>query len=263
MTEKFWMIDSQYIDSAIAKLSDSKPSINALLGRWDMEYERRKSLDLSGNPLIALVEINGVMSRGGGWLMGNEDIAQILTMNDNDSEIKAHVLKINSPGGTVDSTKMLAETVASLKKPVVVFGNKICSAAYVVASAATHIMIENQSVSEVGSIGAMVTILDNSEYLASQGIKKQVIVSPGSPDKYREETVPLPDEILKSYEDELSAIRKEMIAFIKKNRAGSIMTEDVFTGKVYKTKEALVVGLVDSVGQLKDAIDLALRLAVL
>ena len=94
---------------------------------------------------VGVVPIEGTMTRNGiCGSLGNEAIAQILKANDKDASIKAHVLKMNTPGGTVDSTKLLGDTIANLKKPVVAQGNLMASAGVWTASQADEIYLEDQ-----------------------------------------------------------------------------------------------------------------------
>ncbi len=242
-------------------ITTEKAGILSLMPKDWVDYYSQQSLRMSGVDGVAMVEINGVMSRGGGWYFGNEEIAQILKANDKNADVKAHLIKYNSLGGTVDSTKMLAETIAGLKKPKVAFGNRICSAAMMTAAPCNHIMLENQLVSIIGSIGVMAVVRDDSEAMGKAGFKEEVILADGSEDKYHEETIPLSPELIKQYKAELNPIRNEMVAYIKRYRAGVLKSDEVFTGKVYGPKDALALGLCDSVGMLDDAIKLALKMA--
>ncbi|WP_174549726.1 S49 family peptidase, partial [Flammeovirga pacifica] len=82
------------------------------------------------------------------------------------------VLLINSEGGEVDGTKFLADTVRSLNTQIVAYIQGICcSGAYWVASQCDYILAENEC-SLIGSIGTQTIVVDDSEYLKNQGIKK-------------------------------------------------------------------------------------------
>ncbi len=105
-------------------------------------------------------------------------------------DIKAVMLDIDSPGGTVAGTPELAAAVAALDKakPVYAFtSGQMCSAAYWIASQARAIYATPSA--QVGSIGVVQAVVDDSAALAAEGIKVEVfaegryksIGAPGTP----------------------------------------------------------------------------------
>ena len=112
-------------------------------------------------------------------------------------DIKAVMLDIDSPGGTVAGTPELAAAVASLNeaKPVYAFSSgQMCSAAYWIASQARAVYATPSA--QVGSIGVVQAVVDDSAALAAEGIRIEVfaegryksIGAPGTPltDEQRE-----------------------------------------------------------------------------
>ena len=90
-------------------------------------------------------------------------------------DIKAVMLDIDSPGGTVAGTPELAAAVASLndRKPVYAFScGQMCSAAYWIASQARAVYATPSA--QVGSIGVVQAVIDDSAALAADGIKVEV-----------------------------------------------------------------------------------------
>ena len=105
----------------------------------------------------------------------SEDISAALREAAGRPDIKAVFLNIDSPGGTVAGTPELAAAVASLnkQKPVYAFSSGLmASAAYWVASQATAIYATPSA--QVGSIGVVQAVIDNSAALDSAGIKVEV-----------------------------------------------------------------------------------------
>lgn len=106
---------------------------------------------------------------------GSEDIGAALREAGSRDDIKAVFLNIDSPGGTVAGTPELAAAVASLNKhkPVYAFSSGLmASAAYWVASQASAIYATPSA--QVGSIGVVQAVIDNSAALDKAGIKVEV-----------------------------------------------------------------------------------------
>lgn len=105
----------------------------------------------------------------------SEEIGAALREAGSSPDIKAVMLNIDSPGGTVAGTPELAGAVASLneQKPVYAFSSGLmCSAAYWVASQARAIYTTPSA--QVGSIGVVQAVIDNSAALDKAGIKVEV-----------------------------------------------------------------------------------------
>jgi signal peptide peptidase SppA len=121
---------------------------------------------------------------------GSDEIGAALSEAGQRDDIKAVFLDIDSPGGTVAGTPELAAAVASLnkQKPVYAFSSGLmCSAAYWIASQARAIYATPSA--QVGSIGVVQAVIDDSAALANEGIKVEVFAvgkykamgAPGAP----------------------------------------------------------------------------------
>ncbi len=142
----------------------------------------------SENPLLSVEDGIGVVAIEGPILRkpdlfariffgatGSEDIGAALREAGSRDDIKAVFLNIDSPGGTVAGTPELAAAVASLNKhkPVYAFSSGLmASAAYWVASQASAIYATPSA--QVGSIGVVQAVIDNSAALDKAGIKVEV-----------------------------------------------------------------------------------------
>ncbi len=84
---------------------------------------------------IAVIPVNGTLLKSDTLCsIGMETIGQWIKQSDQNDNIRAIVLVIDSPGGTVDGTLQLAQIVANCQKPVISFINGLCaSAAYWIA----------------------------------------------------------------------------------------------------------------------------------
>src|SRR5215208_3167442 len=118
---------------------------------------------------ILILEVEGMLMniRTGGFLQAQENdvslFAQQLKKAEKDPSVKAIVLRINSPGGTVSASDLMYDEVKRFKqatnKPVVASAQDIAaSGAYYVACAADKIVVQPTSV--VGSIGVIFNTFD-------------------------------------------------------------------------------------------------------
>jgi signal peptide peptidase SppA len=121
---------------------------------------------------------------------GSEEIGAALTEAGQRDDIKAVFLDIDSPGGTVAGTPELAAAIKSLneRKPIYAFSSGLmCSAAYWIASQARAVYATPSA--QVGSIGVVQAVIDDSAALANEGIKVEVFAvgkykamgAPGTP----------------------------------------------------------------------------------
>jgi protease-4 len=214
---------------------------------------------------VAVIPIQGTVQKRGGYCsLGTKDLVAHLNAANRDPEISAIVLDIDSPGGQVDGTEELAWAVANSTKPVVAYIDGLgASAAYWIASQASHIFINSASTAYAGSLGVLCMNIFQGAYLEKQGYKVEILRSTRAVDKARMNGVEeISDEVRAAVQADLDQIGETFIEAVTKGRAGKLSTkEDVFTGKVYKGSDAKKHGLVDTIGSLQDAVNHAAKLA--
>ncbi|MPR36537.1 S49 family peptidase [Salmonirosea aquatica] len=210
----------------------------------------------AGGGDVAVIPINGTMSRYGFCGGGNEEIASVLAEAATEKQVKGVVLKMDTPGGTVDSTDMLADAVASFPKRIEAWTNYCASAGMFVASQADDITMENGIVSSVGSIGVLMVYVDRSEQLEKSGQKVTIFRADGSQDKARINGVePLTDELRAEITAQLNEAKASFDGYVRRGRAGKMISDEPLTGKMYNKRDALRLGLVDRLGSLADTIN--------
>lgn len=222
--------------------------------------ELNRGLIAGGNTGVAVIDISGTMSRNGFCGYGNDFTRSVLELADKTPEVKGIVLKFNTPGGTVDSTDILADAVRGFSKPIISYvASMAASAGYFVASQADVIVMEDSISAEVGSIGVLMVYTDIQKHLEKEGMEVTIFRAGESIDKARVNGVePLTDELRAEIQADLDAAMKAFKGYVKRGRAGKLVSDEMFTGKMYNKKQALSLGLADKVGTLKDAIKLAL-----
>jgi len=194
---------------------------------------------------------------------GAESIVKRLDALDKDSSIKAVVIRINSPGGTVAATQEIYEKIMKLRKkniPVVAsMGDVAASGGYYVAAACNHIVANYGTVT--GSIGVIAFSPNLRRLFDKFGIQMNVIKS----GKYK--------DILATHRDmtnEERALLQEMInssygKFVKDIARGRNMSESdiikIADGRVMSGSTALENKLIDQTGTFEDAVLKAKELA--
>ena len=163
-----------------------------------------------------------------------EEIADALTEVADRADIKAILLDIDSPGGTVAGTPELANAVAALdkKKPVYAFSSGLmCSAAYWIASQARAVYATPSA--QVGSIGVVQTVIDNTAALESRGLKVEVF-SVGKYKAMGAPGAPLTDEQRQLISSNLAEIASDFhTAVLSRGRAipAEAMEGQTFSGR--------------------------------
>lgn len=221
----------------------------------------------SGKEYVSIIPIHGVMMK-----YDQESLCDIaagtLTMGRwireaaADPEVKAIIMDVDTPGGTVDGTQLLADTIARVTKPVIAYSNGlICSAGVWITSTANEIWVANDTV-EIGSIGVQLSFADMRAMWEKEGVKFHMIRADQSKDK-NEEFVQALDgnyELIKN--ESLNPLASMFIEAVKANRSGKLTDPDkATTGKVFFAPDALKLGLIDKIGSLEEVVSRAIELA--
>ncbi len=220
---------------------------------------------------VAIIELEGMLinMQSGGFLQPGENplsvFVQQLDMAERDSSVKAVVLRVNSPGGTVTTSDAMYEILTRFRqkthKPVVASVQEVAaSGAYYVSCAADKIVAQPTSV--VGSIGVIFETFNISGTMSKVGVSSVAIKSGpmkdmGSPFK------PMSDEdkaVMQSMVDEYYA---RFVHVVESNRTLTAAGKDKTTtdGRVFSGAKAKELGLVDDLGLLTDAINTARKMA--
>ena len=224
-----------------------------------------------GGGKIALIEVEGMLinARSGGLFAPEENklslFTQQLQLAARDDDVKAVVLRINSPGGTVTCSDTMYEMVkrfrAETKKPVIANTQEVAaSGGYYIACGADRIVAHPTSV--VGSIGVIFETFEFSSAMEKLGISSAAIKSGplkdmGSPFR------PLDAQSRQVMQGMVDGYYQRFVGVVRENRR---MTDPdrlnhVTDGRVFSGEQALQLGLVDQLGLLPDAIDLARQMA--
>jgi protease-4 len=197
-----------------------------------------------------------------GFIGDTHDIIEQLNLFGKDDNIKAIILRIDSPGGGVASSQEIYEAVIELKtkkKVIVSMGSVAASGGYMIACAADKIVANPGTLT--GSISAVMHFANAEELLKKLGLKASVVKSGkykdiGSPVR---EMTPEEQALLQELVDDIYDQFLDMVARdrnIKKENLREIADGRVFTGR-----QAHKLGLVDYLGDMGYAVKLAGEMA--
>ncbi len=190
---------------------------------------------------------------------GSVSIQKDLQSADRNPKIKSVLLVIDSPGGQVAHTDLLADTIKNMKTPVTAYVEGMAaSAAYWIVSSARKV-IASSDIDRIGSIGTMLFFADIRPYYEEMGVKFHEIYATKSKDKNKDFNDILEGKYDIYRKETLDVINEKFHASVLANRPG--LNKSVLTGKVYFAPEAITLGLIDEIGTFEHAITQANAMA--
>lgn len=229
------------------------------------KYSNKKVLK-SGSDKIAVVFAQGEIfyGEGGPDIIGQGLINNALIKAREDSNVKAVVLRVNSPGGSALTSDIIWREVELTKavKPVVVsMGNVAASGGYYIAAGANKIYAEPTTIT--GSIGVFGTVPNISQLAKDIGINaEQVGTNTNSVDYSLFE--PIRDEFRNQVQESIEDTYRTFLERVSAGRNISMAQADSLAqGRVWSGVDAKRLGLVDELGTLEDAIIAAAEMAEL
>ncbi len=185
-----------------------------------------------------------------GTITDNRELVRLIERAGRDSQVRALLVSIDSPGGTVAGGEALHAAIRGVRaagKPVVaVMGGTAASAGYMIALPAERIFAREATLT--GSIGVILQSFEVSELLDRLGLRAEALTSgplKDQPSPFR----PLTEQGRAS----LNAVVQDMQSqFVAKVVAGRQMPEErvreLADGRVMTGRQAVAVGLVDAIG---------------
>ena len=229
--------------------------------------EKWHSLSKLAADKVAIVSVSGAILGGDGFVRAQLDQAE------EDEAVKAIVLRVDSPGGTVSGSDEIHHRITKLVEkrdiPVVVsMGGIAASGGYYVAMAnrGKDDVIFAEPATLTGSIGVIIPHFDVSQALrkydirddsiASGPLKEMLSVSkdrtPELAEKERKIVQELVDDMFRRFKEIVKTGRPKL---------DDAAVDRVATGQIFTARQALEAGLVDRIGFLEEAIDRAVELA--
>lgn len=185
-------------------------------------------------------------------------VAKYLEKLEADPSVKAAVLRVDSPGGSVAASQAIAGMIEEFSKPVVVsMGDIAASGGYYISAAADRIIAMPGTMT--GSIGVIMSIMDLHGLYDKLGIKDQVIKSGRHKDMYQRTLTPEERALIQKVSD---AAYEQFVTDVATHRGLPVeRVKELATGELYLGSQAAELGLVDDLGDLDDAVAAAAELA--
>lgn len=196
---------------------------------------------------VAEIAVSGVLVKQPSfllWLMGMEqtayvDIVDALGAASLDATIKSVVLKIDSPGGSIDGLFETLAAVQAFDKPISVLATQACSAAYAIAAVAGKITATSPAAS-FGSIGVVASIELDEDTVE--------LTSTEAPEKRPDVTTPEGQAVVVKY---LDAVHQLFVEAISKGRETTVanVNSNFGRGSIVLAADAKSRGMVDTVSK--------------
>ncbi len=230
------------------------------------QYANKVSLPSRGGK-IAIVYAEGEIVDGWGapGVIGGDRLAHDLRTIRGEDEIKAVVLRVNSPGGSAFASDVVAREVALLKKkgvPVVVsMGDVAASGGYYIAAPASLIMADPSTIT--GSIGVFGLFLNYEDLAKKVRLGTDGVKTARYADLLADHRRATPEE-LAVIQTSVDGVYEDFLAIVAAGRGlKRDGVHEIAQGRVWLGEDARGLKLVDQLGGLRDAIKEAKRLAKL
>src|SRR5216684_783786 len=207
---------------------------------------------------VAIIPIDGE-------ILGSREAIEALHRYARNSNVKAIIVRINSPGGAIAPSQEIYEEIRNVRtrsgKPIIASLDSVAaSGGYYIASACDSIVANPGSIT--GSIGVILQWMETKDLLAWAKMKPETITSgamkaAGSP--YQD----LTDEQRAYFQSIVTQLHGQFVRAVAAGRKGKLTEADVSRiadGRVFTGEQALGLKLVDQLGNLDDAIRIAGKL---
>lgn len=240
----------------------------ALFGLYQRYYpnvtanERFQSGEKFANSKIAIIKVHDIITTSTIAAPKRE-----LETAQKDKDVKAVVIDIDSPGGTIAGSDELYHAIEEFRrisgKPVVASMRQLAaSGGYYIACPADKIVAERSCIT--GSIGVIAQLFNAQELLSKVGVQPEIIKSGKMKDSgafWR----PMTPEERADWQETIDAMYQQFLGIILKHRSEQIGGEEklrkLADGRTFLAEEAKRLGLIDEVGYQDDAVRTAKDLA--
>ncbi len=216
-------------------------------------------------PAVAIVEINGQIVSGRTppfsslQLAASGDIIPLIRAAALESDVRAILLAVNSPGGSVVPSDEIYHELQSLQIPIVVQMEEVAaSGAYYLSMAADHIIANPNTLT--GSIGVISTFPNAQELLDKVGVQFTVITTGEAKDfgsLYR----PMTPEERQYWQQVVDETHGGFVSIVAEGRnLDEAEVRELADGRIFTGRQAILLDLVDELGYQEDAIAKAAQL---
>ena len=224
-------------------------------------------LDGKGAEKLLLIDLQGVISNqkdhsftGSTTSLGMvEKVREILSKAEKDDDIKALLIKVNSPGGTVTASDIIFHELVNYKKihqiPIYVHVMDLAaSGGYYIALAGDKIIAHPTSL--IGSIGVIALKVNLEHLMKKIGVEWEVVKS-GDKKDFMSPFRPFTFEERKLFQKTIDNFHKRFVTIIAENRIklGLEEVKSLADGRVFDSEQAIALNLIDGVGYISDTVE--------
>ncbi|GAB4251358.1 MAG: signal peptide peptidase SppA [Vicingaceae bacterium] len=243
-------------------------SLAEYYNNYDNPFEKLKEKKkVKKGDHLAIIYANGEITGGESedGTMGSETISKAIREARLDENVKAIVLRVNSPGGSALASDVIWREVVLAKKvkPVVVsMGDVAASGGYYISCAANKIFADANTVT--GSIGVFGMIPNAKGFFNNKlGINIDTVKTNHHADMLTVFRKLTPDEI-SIIQQGVDEVYDDFITKVSEGRGLSKeMVDSIGQGRIWSGVDALKIGLVDEIGDINDAVSEAAKMAKL
>jgi protease IV len=217
-------------------------------------------------PKVAVVYAEGAIvdGRGGIETIGGDRFAEQFRDLREDKNVKAIVLRVNSPGGGATASEVILREILLTKeeKPVIVsMGDVAASGGYWIAAGGNQIFAEENTIT--GSIGVF-GLLSNIQKIANNNGVTWDVVKTGKLADIDSNLRPKTEAELAVYQKSVDRTYQLFLQKVSQYRQlPEAKVKEIARGRIWSGKEAVNIGLVDRIGGLESAIAYAAKQAKL
>lgn len=230
---------------------------------------RNQSRSLEQGDAIAVIHVDGVLSVASGRDElfgeggGTDAVIKKLHQAAGDDEIKAIVMRINSPGGSTAATEEIGREMRKIRDQgkiiVVSMGDVAASGGYWLAACADKIYANPTTMT--GSIGVYMPYANFEELYRKIGVRQEKIKSGAHKDILSSDR-PMTEEERAIVQAMVDEVYEGFVGIVAEGRhMEPERVREIADGRIYTGRQAQELGLVDELGNMYDAIDGAAMMA--
>ncbi|MFY8138870.1 MAG: signal peptide peptidase SppA [Flavobacteriales bacterium] len=229
------------------------------------DYHRSYEKTIGTDRVAVVYAVGGIESgEGDDQTIGSDRIAKALRDAREDSNVKAVVLRVNSPGGSALASDVIwreTELIKKSGKPFIVsMGDYAASGGYYIACSADRIFANPNTIT--GSIGVFGVIPNMKNFLNNKIGLTFDTYQTNAHAGLISVTKPLDEMEMKAMQDMIADIYDDFTSKVAKGRNKTQAEVDsIGQGRVWSGEDALQIGLVDELGDLKAAVAYAAQQA--
>lgn len=216
-------------------------------------------------PAVAIITVTGPIITGkvppssADQIAATENVLALIRRAEEDRDVRAILLRVNSPGGSVVASDEIYHALKQVEKPLVVYMDEIAaSGGFYISMAADYIVANPNTLT--GSIGVI------SEFPKAQGLLDKlgiefVIIKSGEFKDAGHFAEPMSEEERAWWQQIITEAYERFVQVVAEGRNLPVeRVRELADGRLFTGRQALEAGLIDAVGYYSDALDKAAEL---